>query len=131
VTLAQVNPVALWSGLAAALAGLLGLAELSRRILRGVRQVGRFLDDFFGSEPRAGVSARPGVMERLADAQSVATSAAAAAASAAQAAASAAQASQHALDGLAEHRREVRQSLADVRTDLDKLTTLITQESTP
>lgn len=129
MTFGQVNPVALWSAVGAALAALVGLAELSRRILRGVRQVGRFLDDFFGADPRPGVAARAGVMERLADAQATATSAAAAAASAAQAAASAAQASQHALDGLAEHRREVRQSLADVRTDIDKLATLITQEN--
>lgn len=123
----QPDPVALWSFGGAVLAFLVGLAEVGRRTLRGVRKVGRFLDDFFGAEARSGVPARPGVMERLGSVESTATSAAAAAASAAQAAASAAQASQHALDGLAEHRREVRQSLADVRTDLDRLTSLIQQ----
>lgn len=61
-----VDTVLVWGG-AVSLAG--GLAALAWRSTRGVvrfgRRVDQFIDDWQGEPPRAGVPARPGVMERM------------------------------------------------------------------
>jgi hypothetical protein len=55
------------AGSVVALAGALGaIAAGGRWMLRTLRRVNEFLEDWNGEPPRAGVAERPGVMERLA-----------------------------------------------------------------
>jgi hypothetical protein len=64
--IAAVDSLVLWSVAAVAIAAGLGLLW---RLVRGVRRIATrvddFVDDWNGVPPRPGVSARPGVMERL------------------------------------------------------------------
>ncbi len=62
-----VDTLAIWS---AAAVGIAGAAALLWRATRGLRRLGRrvdeFIDDWSGEAARPGVPARPGVMARLA-----------------------------------------------------------------
>lgn len=62
-----VDPVAIWSVALVAISGGIGLVWRALRSIRRImRHVDEFMVDWNGSVARAGHSARPGVMERLA-----------------------------------------------------------------
>ena len=60
-----VDPVTLAAGAATLAAGVAGVVYIARPIVRAVRGLLDFLGDWKGEPARAGVPARPGVMERL------------------------------------------------------------------
>jgi hypothetical protein len=59
------DPAWLTAATALAVAVLGSMAWLGRKFWRGFRRTQDFLDDWAGHEERAGVPARPGVLERL------------------------------------------------------------------
>lgn len=112
---------AIVAGTAAVITALIVIGRTVRWVVRLLRKLGWFLDDFFGEEGREGVPARLGVMARLGGVESTAGSAAASAASAAQAAQSAAEAASAAHMAIA----EVRGAVATLATDVDRLNRLV------
>lgn len=63
--------VLLWGGAITVVSGLLaGLWRLGRGVVRTAHRMNEFMDDWYGEPARAGVPARPGVLERVAGMES-------------------------------------------------------------
>lgn len=59
------STVALFGLVAAGLAAVVGIAKAGVPIVRFIRRIGHFVDDWIGEPARDGIPARPGVMARL------------------------------------------------------------------
>ncbi|MCY0957759.1 hypothetical protein [Streptomyces sp. H27-H5] len=60
------DTVLVWAGAFTVIAGVVGvLWRLLRGLVRTAGRMDQFMDDWYGEPPRAGVPARPGVLERV------------------------------------------------------------------